>query len=66
MSGTYPAAVPAHTGNIVSVVRLTTRTRFSLAKASRKCPSAVILELKFLPVRSERSFAIFQSLGDLA
>lgn len=39
---------------------------FSWAKAYLGCISAVILELEFLPVRSEGSFSVLPSLGDLA
>jgi len=41
-------------------------SEISGAKVSRTGPSADILGLKFLPVRSEGSFVILPSLGDLA
>lgn len=42
------------------------RSEDSGALMSRSGPSAVILELKFLPVRSEGSQSVLPSLGDLA
>jgi hypothetical protein len=50
----------------VSAIHLTHRVGFPLAKQARKSPSAVILGLKFLPVRSGGSLVMPSFLGDLA
>jgi hypothetical protein len=64
MPRTQASLVPALTTYPPTMISLTNWPCFSQAKPSCNCHSADILGLKFLPVRSEGSFVVLQSLGD--
>ena len=66
MPGTESQIVLTTVGGLVSVGCLTTSSDFSWSETYLTAPSADILGLKFLPVRSEGSYGVLQFLGDFA